>query len=282
MAWIEQTKKGSRKSGGPQYYLQGLGEAAKAILERRGQVNVALWTPYGPVCEGLVAVSRQVGSVGHDRVQNPARSGSIADRIAYWFGLRSANLERVEVDDFCLGHGNQLFLHLRPRSAKAFGGRQQKLVQDDHPLTIVRGHLSRPLHAQIEHLKRQSRAELTWIRVQICRVIKEHSAGTPHLDERDILRTAGALEKLGMTIGPYFAKGLDCPKAMFAFVGYPPYYCPVELESVSRGFLAHHHAKDRNTRLVVLSAIHDAPEVVTQLHDVMELAEMCRVLEQET
>jgi hypothetical protein len=61
MAWIEQTKKGSRKSGGPQYYLQGLGEAAKAILERRGQVNVALWTPYGPVCEGLVAVSRQVG-----------------------------------------------------------------------------------------------------------------------------------------------------------------------------------------------------------------------------
>jgi hypothetical protein len=191
-------------------------------------------------------------------------------------------LERVEADDFCLGQGKQLLLHLRPRSAKAFGGRQQKLVHDDHPLTIVRGHLSRPLHAQIEQLKRQSRAELAWIREQICRMIKEHLGGTPHLDERDILRTAGALEKLGMTIGPYVGKGLDCPKAIFTFVGYPPYGCPVELESVSSGFLAHHHAKDRGTRLVVLCVIHDAPEVLTQIHDVVELAEMCRVLEQET
>lgn len=113
-------------------------------------------------------------------------------------------------------------------------------------------------------------------------MINEHSAGTPHLDERDILRTAGALEKLGMTIGPYVGKGLDCPKAIFTFVGYPPYGCPVELESVSSGFLAHHHAKDHGTRLVVLCVIHDAPEVLTQIHDVVELAEMCRVLEQET
>jgi hypothetical protein len=34
--------------------------------------------------------------------------------------------------------------------------------------------------------------------------------------------------------------------------------------------------------LVVLCVIHDAPEVLTQLHDVVELAEVCRVLEQET
>ena len=282
MAWIEQTKKGSRKSGGPQYYLQGLSEATRAVLDRRGRIEVALWTPYGPVQEGLIAVSRQIGSVGHDRVQNPGKNGSIADRIAYWFGLRSGNLERIEVDDFCSGHGSHLLLHLRPLAAKSFGGRRQRLIRDEHPLTIVSGHRSSVLCEQIEHVRRRDRAELGWIHDQICRVTQEHFPKIPHLDERNILRAAGALEKIGMTIGPYVGKGLDCPKAVFAFLGFPSYACPVELETTSGGFLAGHHAKDRITRLVVLCVAHDAPEVITQLHDVVELVELCRLLEQET
>ena len=68
MAWIEQTKKGSRRSGGPQYYLQGLTEAVQAALEALERCPIRLWTPYGVVESGLEAVSSSIGSVGHDRV----------------------------------------------------------------------------------------------------------------------------------------------------------------------------------------------------------------------
>ncbi|MBI1900974.1 MAG: hypothetical protein HYS13_07670 [Planctomycetia bacterium] len=69
MAWIEQTKKGSGKSGGPQYYLQDLQKHVREGLRARERYPVTLWTPYGVVATGLQAVSSSVGRVGHDRVQ---------------------------------------------------------------------------------------------------------------------------------------------------------------------------------------------------------------------
>lgn len=68
MAHIEQTKKASRKSGGPQYYLQGLEEHVAAWLEKKRRCPVVLWTPYGAIVSGLEAVSSKEGKVGHDRV----------------------------------------------------------------------------------------------------------------------------------------------------------------------------------------------------------------------
>src|SRR5438445_8101229 len=78
MAWIEQTKKGSRKSGGPQYYLQDISEHSRDLLKVYKQRPVRLWTPYGVVDSGLTAVSSDVGKVGHDRIQTGGR-GKIAN-----------------------------------------------------------------------------------------------------------------------------------------------------------------------------------------------------------
>jgi hypothetical protein len=280
MAWIEQTKKGSRKSGGPQYYLQDLSEGTKALLERQGRVSVALWSPYGPVIEGLEAVSSRIGSVGHDRIQNPSRKGSVADRIAYWYSLTSKNMETIEVKDFPTGRMPYLFLHLRPVSVKPFGGRRQNLKCDEHPLTVVEGMHSNLVRTHIREMRKSNQLQIPWIREQICRLSEEHAARPSNLDERDILRAAGALDTLGITLGPYCGKGIDCVEASFQLGPYPRYPCPIEIEATSKGFQSEHHKKHKNMRLVVLCMSHNAP-VITEWHDVLELRALCELLESE-
>jgi hypothetical protein len=44
---LQQTKRGSRQSGGPQYYFHDLSEAVKTYIRKKGAVPVALVTPYG-------------------------------------------------------------------------------------------------------------------------------------------------------------------------------------------------------------------------------------------
>jgi hypothetical protein len=99
MAWIEQTKKASSKSGGPQYYLQELTDHTKHTLRRRERVPVCLWTPYGVVDSGLTAVSSGVGSVGHDRVQSGRTVSNVADQIANWYRLNRPDIEHIEFED---------------------------------------------------------------------------------------------------------------------------------------------------------------------------------------
>src|SRR5947209_5422648 len=100
MAWIYQTKQASRKSGGPQYYLQDLNEHTRAELRRRQRCPVRLWSPYGIVESGLTAVSNAVGSVGHDRIQSGRRGvASVADQVAHWFGLNRADIDRIDFDE---------------------------------------------------------------------------------------------------------------------------------------------------------------------------------------
>ncbi len=55
---LQQTKRGSRKSGGPQYYLHDLTEPVKVYLRKKGAVRVALVTPYGPTKSDYFAVSK--------------------------------------------------------------------------------------------------------------------------------------------------------------------------------------------------------------------------------
>ena len=44
---LQQTKKGSIKSGGPQYYFHDLDDSILVYLRKKGAVPVALVTPYG-------------------------------------------------------------------------------------------------------------------------------------------------------------------------------------------------------------------------------------------
>lgn len=277
MAWIEQTKKGSRKSGGPQYYLQDLKETSSALLEKLARRPVRLWTPYGVVDSGLIAVSRRVGSVGHDRVQSGGKVPSIADQIAYWFGLNRADIERIEFDDSLDAN---CFV-IRPSQVKFFGRKARKTIYPDtSPLTVISGRhsalLVQHLLSDVDHRRRCR----NWVKQQLDSLVREHEKALRNVDERDLLRASGALDKLGVYLGMYRRQGIDCPDATFAFCGYPAYPCPVEIEERSSGFLATHHSKHRRERLVLLCMVHDAPEVLQGYVDVIELRELGRMLEE--
>lgn len=273
MAWIEQTKKGSRSSGGPQYYLQDLSANCRDLLRHKQRCPVRLWTPYGVVSSGLVAVSSAVGKVGHDRVQSGRRVPSIADQIAVWYGLRASDIEHIEFHD---SFDDECFV-IRPSKVKFWRKKNvQTIYPDTNPLTLTAGHRSSLLLARIRWMKRCSKADLEWVVAQIRAMVEEHAAGRFAIDERDLLRASGALSKLGIDLGVYRARGIDCPDATFQFADLPPYCCPVEIEEKSSGFLSAHHAAHRKQRVVLLCMGHDEPAVAQGYVDVLELQEVAK------
>lgn len=274
MAWIEQTKKSSRKSGGPQYYLQGLRAATQAALESFGRCPVRLWTPYGVVESGLEAVSRRLGSVGHDRVQSGRRVASVADQIAHWFRLRKSDIETLEFDD---SFADRAFV-IRPSRVKFFSRKPiRTLFSPDHPLSVTPAAQSELFASHLRH--GVDRSERSWVRDQLKEIVDEHDSSPPDLDERDLLRVSGALSKVGVRLGPYRSRGIDCPDARFELGGYPAYACPVEIEERSAGFLAPHHDRHRAQRVVVLCMYHDAPATLREHVDVIELRALARLLD---
>jgi len=76
---LQQTKRGSIKTGSPQYYFHDLTDPVQTYLRKKGAVRVALVTPYGATKSDFFAVSRDhkfdssgkvtEGKVGHDRIQ---------------------------------------------------------------------------------------------------------------------------------------------------------------------------------------------------------------------
>ena len=107
---LQQTKAGSRKTGGPQYYFHDLTEPIKHYLRQKGACPVVLQTPYGIAESPFVAVGRDhkllpngrvvSGRVGHDRVQQSTGADeSIGEAIRYWYDLtRGRDFERIDVD----------------------------------------------------------------------------------------------------------------------------------------------------------------------------------------
>ena len=86
---LQQTKTGSRGSGGPQYYLHDLTEPVKEFLRKRGACPVVLQTRYGLAKSPFMAVDRDhklsadgkpvAGKVGHDRIQQASGEQSIGE-----------------------------------------------------------------------------------------------------------------------------------------------------------------------------------------------------------
>jgi hypothetical protein len=82
---LQQTKRESRGSGGPQYYFHDLSDVVKSYLRHKGAV--ALITPYGATKSDYFAVSANhkldakqktvAGNVGHDRIQQGHAGESI-------------------------------------------------------------------------------------------------------------------------------------------------------------------------------------------------------------
>jgi hypothetical protein len=275
MAWIEQTKKGSRKSGGPQYYLQDLASNSRDLLRVRGRWPVRIWTPYGIVDSGLVAVSSAIGSVGHDRVQSGRAVPSVADQVAAWYRLDRNDVERIEFAD---SFDRDAFV-ICPTYVQFFGRKRRLTLQKDaHPLSVIAGHHSAVIGEHLGMLRQREARLLKWAGNELDLIVGEHEVSRRDVDERDLLRASGALAVVGIRLGPYRVRGIDCPDARIGLCGYPSYPCPVEVEEASSGFLAQHHEAHRATRVLVLCMRHTAREILRDYVDVVELRELSKLV----
>lgn len=277
MGWIQQTKQASRKSGGPQYYLQGINETFKELLKARGACEVWLGTPYGVVQSGLMAVAAdkvlsggtlRAGSVGHDRIQRQTGRLSVGRQIMHWFNIRTEG-EPIRID-FIERTYRSAFI-LIPRSIQFSGGRRRALPVDMQPLTFTASHRSAVLQRQIAAL-REKPSLFRWVREQIGRVMEDHlPEPCPYVKEEDLLRVSGALSHLGIHLSAYCGKGYDCLKSTFEFGPYPRYTCPVEIKKVSSGFNYQLLRKTNPARATVLCMQHDPLFTPPEVVDVLEL-----------
>jgi hypothetical protein len=280
---LQQTKRDSIKSGGPQYYFHNLTEAVKIYLRKKGAVKVALVTPYGATKTDFFAVGKDhkidanrkivTGSVGHDRIQQGKAESSIGESIRKWYNLKGGDFERIDVSidiiDDCF--------YLAPIKAKyAAKDREIKLIKVDRPLTFSHQYISSFWKNQLEYLSKNKKHDtVQWALREICRVVSALKENVPHLQEPDLLRTSGPLKLLGVSIGPYVGKGYDC-FSNFGFQDYPEYSIPIEIKKYSRGFSyqQNKYGKDELSRAVILCGIDDIGYVQPNI-DIIELDSMC-------
>jgi hypothetical protein len=281
---LQQTKRGSRGTGGPQYYFHDLSDPVKTFLRKRGAVRVALVTPYGATKSDYFAVSadrkldgnqRPVpGNVGHDRVQQGSASESIGEAIRVWHRLPPGDFERIDVD---LEIRDDVF-YLAPLAYKyASKPRAREIERIDRPLTFTKVYASPFWTEQLVYVNKQQPGIVGWALDEICRVVKDHRPGTrlPHIQEPDLLRASGPLKHLGMTLGGYVGKGYDCVTE-FHFQNLPTYSVPVEIKRDSTGFRyqQNKYGKEELSRAVVLCAVHKHKQMPPHI-DVIELDALC-------
>ena len=105
---LQQTKRHSAATGGPQYYFHSLVERVRDFLRNSGCVPVALVTPYGATKTEFLAVGKDhkldpglkpiPGKVGHDRIQQGRARESIGEAIRRWFTLPPGQFERINIE----------------------------------------------------------------------------------------------------------------------------------------------------------------------------------------
>lgn len=286
---LQQTKRGSRGSGGPQYYFHELTGAVKTYLRAQGAVSVALVTPYGATKSNYFAVSTDrkldtqkkpiPGNVGHDRIQQGGASESIGESIRIWYKLPPGDFERIDIDIDII---DDVF-YLTPLTCKYASVKMERAItRVERPLTFTRDYVSPFWVQQLVQVNKKQPGIVAWALDEICRVVKDHRAKTklPHIQETDILRASGPLKHLGVTLGGYVGKGYDCFTA-FTFLNYPTYSVPVELKRNSTGFQYQQqkYGKELLSRAVVLCAIHDHKQVPRNI-DIIELDAMCHHAQQ--
>lgn len=281
MGRIIQTKQASRASGGPQYYLHDLEVATKTLLRQLGKCDVWLGTPYGAVTSGLIAVAAdkvvdgdrtRPGKVGHDRLQRRLAAYSVEGEIVRWYGLQvKTPLRRIDFREKCYhskATGKYAIL-IMPERVVFQNGKSRALPFEHNPLTFTEHHRS---NLVIEQICRTGESELAWAKAQIGRVLDDHlGKKVSYLGEEDLLRTSGALSRLGVHLGPYRRKGYDCMDSDFQFGRYPSYRCPVEVKKKSSGFDYQILKRVQPERAVVLCLTHPSSYVPPDVVDIIEL-----------
>lgn len=281
MAYIQQTKVGA--TGGPQYYLQELPPEVKKWLRQRGACVVVLRTPYGIASTGFFAVGANhkmtdrdkviPGKVGHDRIQS-AGGESIGEVIRNWFGLPPGRFERITVNTDIHKDGHFI---ITPMEALLRDRKRPIIVESlMAPLAFNSDHESRLWRDQINGLREGNIADYEWVKAQITRVVLDNQdKSAANLHEVDLLRSSGALSKIGLQLGPYRTKGYDCAMSAFQFGSYPKYECPVEVKRRSSGFEYQMRKYPILPRVVVLCIEHDQKNLPEHV-DVLELQSLCR------
>jgi hypothetical protein len=281
---LQQTKRGSLGSGGPQYYFHDLTDPIKTYLRKKGAVRVALVTPYGATKSDYFALSKEhkfdkggkvvAGKVGHDRVQQGNATGSIGESIRKWYNLSNSDFERIDVDIEVI----EDVFYLTPLKYKfALLKKEHELDRIERPLTFTKDYASPFWIRQIKSVEAIKTDIVTWSLFEICRVSQDHKPATkvPYIQETDILRASGSLKHLGMALGAYVGKGYDCVTE-FNFLDYPTYSVPVEIKRHSKNFSYQlkKYGKEELSRAVVLCAIHDLKNVPKNV-DIVELQALC-------
>ena len=282
---LQQTKRASARTGGPQYYFHSLPGYVLSYLRQEGAVRVALVTPYGATKSDFFAVGKdhkldwekeritiQAGNVGHDRIQAGRAGKSIGEAIRSWFKLPAGQFERIDLDieiiDDCF--------YLTPTKVKYAGSpRSKDLAVSHRPLSFERNHISKLWKDQIERLGRVTEDVMEWSFREITRIVRDHfpRASVPFIKEEDLLRASGPLERLGVRLGPYVGKGFDCAASTFQFLDLEPYTVPVEVKKRSAGFHYQEgkYGRDELSRAVILCMVHNKSHLADNI-DVIELA----------
>jgi hypothetical protein len=276
---LQQTKRGSRSSGGPQYYFHELTDSVKTYLRAKGAVRVALVTPYGATKTNYFAVStdrkldgqlRPVkGSVGHDRIQQGVAGESIGEAIRLWYKLHVGDFETIHVDIEIVDDA----FYLTPLSYKyASRPRVKEIPRVDRPLTFTREYVSELWTQQLLRVDQRQTGIVAWSLHEISRVIRDHfPTSLPNVQEADLLRASGPLKHLGCALGGYVGAGYDCISE-FMFWNFPAYNVPVEVKKRSRDFRYQQqkYGKDLLSRAVILCGVHDHRQLPKNI-DVIEL-----------
>jgi hypothetical protein len=276
---LQQTKVGSRKTGGPQYWFEDAPEHVREHLRRKKACPLILMTPYGPIETPFVAVDRDhklshgkivKANAQHDRIQRGESKESIGEAIRRWFALRSdVDFETIWIE---ITFDKQSRFILIPQEVKWRGvAHPQALARISEPLSFTSQHESDLWKKQFEQRRKNEPGALSWAASQIRRFVQQHSdPKTVRVGEEDLLRLSGALDNLGLRLGPYLRRGYDCPESSFTFLPFPEYACPVEIKKRSRGFRYQIRNYQQLPRVVVLCLDHDVVHLPEHV-DVIEV-----------
>ena len=276
---LQQTKRESAASGGPQYYFHDLSESVKTYLRTKGAVQVALVTPYGATKSHFFAVGKDhklenskpvPGKVGHDRIQQGKGEASIGEQIRYWYELPAGQFERIDIEVETIDDA----FYIRPIVCKYAGlPRTRQIAKVTNPLTFTKDYMSPFWKRQLDKMRKGQLNLLRWSVEEMNRVAEDHRPDkkVAHVQEPDLLRASGPLRHMGVSLGAYVGKGYDCI-SQFEFLSYPPYRAPIEIKKFSRNFSYQQkkYGKDELSRAVIFCANHDHQSVPANI-DVIEL-----------
>lgn len=280
---LQQTKRSSLETGGPQYYFHDLSRPVRSFLRQEGSVRVALVTPYGATPSDFLAVStdhkldsklRPVpGRVGHDRIQQGRAQESIGESIRRWYDLPKGSFETIEID---VEVRDDAF-YIVPLRYKFPGRPEREISRCDRPLTFTRHYISPFWRQQVSASHRKAAHLTNWVFREICRVMQDHRPASrlAHVQEPDLLRASGPLAHLGVRLGGYVGRGYDCLSG-FQFLDFPEYTVPVEIKKHSRNFSyqQRRYEPTQLSRAVILCALHDHKTLGPNI-DVIELDALC-------